>query len=143
MKPPRNWYAIIGLLLGVLGIVTYFSLILTYDPEIQRWLDRPILNLLVIGVGLVLSCVGAYRAMARVHRGVVLAPLAALVNIALAGVFVWWLFSYSYQLPPAAHAPTVGATAPDFALLDQTGQAVKLSSFRGRPVVLLFYRGFW
>lgn len=40
------------------------------------------------------------------------------------------------------HVP-IGATAPDFPLSpeDQGGQ--RLSSLRGRPVVLLFYRGHW
>jgi len=32
-----------------------------------------------------------------------------------------------------------GEQAPDFELLDQDGNAVRLSSFRGRPVVLYFY----
>jgi peroxiredoxin Q/BCP len=33
----------------------------------------------------------------------------------------------------------VGETAPDFELPDQDGEPVKLSSFRGKPVVLYFY----
>lgn len=33
----------------------------------------------------------------------------------------------------------VGQPAPDFELPDQNGQKVKLSSFRGKPVVLYFY----
>ena len=38
----------------------------------------------------------------------------------------------------------VGETAPDFSLQDQNGQTVKLSASRGeRPVVLVFYRGYW
>jgi thioredoxin-dependent peroxiredoxin len=32
-----------------------------------------------------------------------------------------------------------GANAPDFELPDQDGKAVKLSDFRGRPVVVYFY----
>lgn len=32
-----------------------------------------------------------------------------------------------------------GDSAPDFSLLDQDGRAVKLSDFRGQPVVLFFY----
>ncbi len=35
--------------------------------------------------------------------------------------------------------PEVGKKAPDFTLLDQNGAKVKLSSFRGQPVVLYFY----
>lgn len=32
--------------------------------------------------------------------------------------------------------------APDFTLTDTTGRAVRLSDYRGRPVVLVFNRGF-
>ncbi|MDX6483905.1 MAG: thioredoxin-dependent peroxiredoxin [Gaiellaceae bacterium] len=32
-----------------------------------------------------------------------------------------------------------GSQAPDFELMSDTGEAVKLSQFRGRPVVLYFY----
>jgi peroxiredoxin len=37
----------------------------------------------------------------------------------------------------------VGTTAPDFTLPDANGQAVSLSDFRGRPVVLVFYPLDW
>ena len=33
----------------------------------------------------------------------------------------------------------VGDTAPDFTLKDQNGNDVTLSSFRGQPVVIVFY----
>lgn len=32
-----------------------------------------------------------------------------------------------------------GSTAPDFELASDTGERVRLSDFRGRPVVLYFY----
>ena len=42
--------------------------------------------------------------------------------------------------PPQARAPAVGDEAPDFELVDQEGEKVRLSSFRGRKkVVLAFY----
>src|SRR5512139_942359 len=143
MKPPRNWYALAGLLLGIGGIVAYFLLILTHDPTLHRWLETPVINLIAITVGLVLSAIGAFRALSRTHGGRVLAPIAAALNVAFAGIFVWWLFAYWYQMPAAARAPAVGAVAPDFALLDHRGNELRLSALRGQPVVLLFYRGFW
>ena len=36
----------------------------------------------------------------------------------------------------------LGDLAPDFTLLDTDGRAVRLSDYRGRPVVLVFTRGF-
>ncbi len=37
---------------------------------------------------------------------------------------------------------TVGKTAPDFTLSDQNGKQVTLSK-ADKPVVLVFYRGYW
>jgi peroxiredoxin len=37
---------------------------------------------------------------------------------------------------------TPGTVAPDFALEDVNGELVRLSDFRGKPVVLAFLRGF-
>jgi peroxiredoxin len=37
---------------------------------------------------------------------------------------------------------TPGELAPDFALKDVSGKTVRLSDFRGKPVVLAFLRGF-
>lgn len=38
-----------------------------------------------------------------------------------------------------APAPEIGSTAPDFELSNQFGEPVRLSSFRGSPVVIMFY----
>lgn len=37
----------------------------------------------------------------------------------------------------------VGQMAPDFTLEDQDGRKLALSAERGKPVVLVFYRGYW
>ena len=42
-----------------------------------------------------------------------------------------------------APAVTVGAPAPDFTAPDHEGQPFRLSSLRGRPVLLKFFRGHW
>ncbi|MCA9737648.1 MAG: redoxin domain-containing protein [Gemmatimonadetes bacterium] len=37
----------------------------------------------------------------------------------------------------------VGTPAPDFTLAAYEGDPVRLSDLRGRPIVLVFYRGHW
>ena len=72
---------------------------------------------------------------------------------------VWWgftvLFGASLLLPGPASVVLgaeiklpplrvhVGETAPDFALPDADGKTVRLSDFRGRIVLIDFYRGYW
>ncbi|MFJ5957045.1 peroxiredoxin [Paenarthrobacter sp. NPDC092416] len=41
--------------------------------------------------------------------------------------------------PAPATVPAVGQAAPDFELLNQHGEPVRLSDFRGRNVVVVFY----
>ena len=44
---------------------------------------------------------------------------------------------------PRTSPVQVGETAPNFTLEDQNQQKVELSSARGTPTVLVFYRGHW
>lgn len=57
------------------------------------------------------------------------------------------LFSSAHAADPAAKRvgpAAVGEAAPDFTLTDQNGRSHSLSAERGkRPVVLVFYRGYW
>jgi peroxiredoxin len=46
------------------------------------------------------------------------------------------LFPMASLLPATAHAAAVGQPAPDFTLTDTAGKPVKLSDFKGKPVVL-------
>jgi peroxiredoxin len=39
--------------------------------------------------------------------------------------------------------PTVGAVAPDLALVEADGAIVQLAALHGHAVVLVFYRGGW
>jgi cytochrome oxidase Cu insertion factor (SCO1/SenC/PrrC family) len=74
-------------------------------------------------------------------------------------LIVWWGFAVllgaSFLLPGPANTVLgaeiklpplrvhVGEKAPDFALPDADGNAVRLSDFRGRIVLIDFYRGYW
>lgn len=43
------------------------------------------------------------------------------------------------QAPAPVHVPQVGQLAPDFELLNQYGEPVRLTDFRGRNVVVVFF----
>ena len=55
-----------------------------------------------------------------------------------------WFNFVGARVPDAATALRVGERPPDFTLPDAAGRPVSLSDYRGdRPVVLVFYRGYW
>jgi cytochrome oxidase Cu insertion factor (SCO1/SenC/PrrC family) len=62
-----------------------------------------------------------------------------LVVLVLGGVFVAW----QMRLPAPQSTYADLQPAPDFTLNDQDGKPFTLSSLRGSPVVLVFYRGYW
>jgi cytochrome oxidase Cu insertion factor (SCO1/SenC/PrrC family) len=68
----------------------------------------------------------------------------------LLGMLVWagmlLAILLSAQAPPPAtdlNRVVVGSVAPDFELPSAAGGTLKLSSLRGKIVVLVFYRGYW
>jgi len=70
-----------------------------------------------------------------------IAALALSVALLILGAYFDFVFA---RLPAPGAVLKVGEAAPDFTLPDATGAAVTLVSFRGqRPVVLVFYRGYW
>ena len=55
-----------------------------------------------------------------------------------------WFNFVGARVPVTPIALRVGEPAPDFTLLDAAGRPVSLADYRGKkPVVLVFYRGYW
>ena|GEM_PF-221898 len=141
---PRRWpQAVVwaGVAITGTGAISYFL----YFAQFPTLRDSPWLNLPIVLVGLALTMVGTFKVYAQgggvVSKG--LASFGVLLAAAITGLFNFYIFSLSYQLPTATGAPAVQEAAPEFTLLDQTGQAVSLSDYRGRKVALVFYRGYW
>ena len=65
--------------------------------------------------------------------------LIALCLLLLLGGLVAW----KMRLPKPQSSFADLQPAPDFTLNDQDGKPFTLSSLRGSPVVLVFYRGYW
>lgn len=72
-------------------------------------------------------------------RGWKIAGISVLV---IAAVFVV-LFLLAMRVPKPQVSSAAGKPAPDFTLKDQDGRDFTLSSLRGSPVLLIFYRGYW
>ena len=125
-----------GLGLGVVGVVGYFVVALRLGAWLPTVRNDAIPNWILVGLGLFLSAAAVVRARRRLLPGVLLG-----LNIALAAAFFSIL--YVVSAVPAAAGPSVGAPAPAFALVDQSGKTVRLEDFHGAPLLLVFYRGHW
>ena len=65
------------------------------------------------------------------------------MSLAMALLFNAYVFHLSYQIPEPTELTTGLTAAPDFVLPDQKGRSVQLSEYRGKKVILTFYRGHW
>jgi cytochrome oxidase Cu insertion factor (SCO1/SenC/PrrC family) len=55
-----------------------------------------------------------------------------------------WFNFVAARVPDTPTALRVGERPPDFTLPDAAGQPISLADYRGKkPVVLVFYRGYW
>ncbi len=141
----RNWAAGVGLLLGLVGFLSYFIILgMRIGPATSSLRDSALLHLIVIGIGLGVSVVAIRRTLGPrpQHRGRWLAPILAAINVCIATLFILFLFPMA-TMPHLEGVPAVGGAAPDFTLLDETGTGRQLAAMRGRNVVLVFYRGHW
>ena len=90
-------------------------------------------------VATALAALGVVRARGRGWPAWLALALSGLLLVAGAG--------FNFVLARVPDTPTalrVGEPPPDFALSDAAGRPVSLADYRGRkPVVLVFYRGYW
>jgi hypothetical protein len=137
----RNHALWIGPLIVFVGGVSYFMVFATI-PALR---DVPWVNLPAVLIGLAISGLAMWRAFARreAYRGRVLGPLGLVFSLALSGLFCFYVFSFSYRLPPSSAGVAEGSVAPGFTLAAHDGREVSLGELRGEKVVLVFYRGFW
>jgi len=141
MKKRWNHLSWIGPVVAFAGTVSYF----TFFARFPALRDFPWVNLPLALLGVGVSGVAVWRAFARRDewRGRIVAPLGLGLAIAFAGFLVGYVFFLSNALPPPTETSLGLTAAPDLALTDQNGQPVRLTDFRGRMLVLTFYRGYW
>lgn len=125
--------------LGLLGVlaaaasIAAYVLLLDY-PAIR---NRPWLYVAALAVA---TAVAALAVVRRRSTGT-LTALGVCVLLLAASTFFNFVAA---RLPAPAPVLRVGAPAPEFTLADARGRPVTLADYRGRkPVVLVFYRGYW
>jgi len=126
--------ALAGLLLGLVGVVSYFVLAIRFGARLPEIRNSAWPNLLAVAAGLALSVAGA-------RRGRVVARGLGVLNVALVAWFAWVLYAAS-AVPPV-DGPALGTPLPEIALASDQGGTVRLADFRGAPLLLVFYRGHW
>ena len=124
--------AVLSVVVSLGAAVAYLSLLRV--PAIR---NHPALYLAGFALGAAIAAAAVWRSA----RWPNLAALAFSVALLVLGAYFNFVFA---RLPAASAVLKVGEAAPDFTLPDATGAAVTLASFRDqRPVVLVFYRGYW
>ena len=141
---PKRWpkHAVwLGVTVTIAGFVSYYLYFVRF-PDLR---DVPVLNLALVFLGVILTACGCWGVFK--HNGGLLgrslAGLGLLLTLGVAGMLNFYVFVMSYQLPESSDAPATEQPAPDFTLLDHHGQSASLSDYRGKKVVLVFYRGNW
>ena len=133
-RPPRagtRRLAALALVLALGTVVTFVGLLQALIPL------RPVWYLSALALATVLAAFALWR---RRHW---LTVTALAVSVLLLGAASFFHF-VAARVPGGATAFVVGEVAPDFTLNDAAGRAVRLGDYRGKkPVVLVFYRGYW
>jgi hypothetical protein len=101
--------------------------------------NHPEAYVVAFALATALAALAVGRARARRWPAWLALGLSSLLLVAGA-----WFNFVGARVPDAPTALRVGEPAPDFTLPDAAGQPVALADYRGRkPVILIFYRGYW
>ena len=133
--------ALAGFAITFAGAVTYF----TVFARVAALRDFPWLNLPLAAAGVAIALFAATQAFRRpvgVGAKIASSTLATL-SVLLAGLFATYLFWISYQIPDPTETAATISIAPETTLLAPDGSPVSLGEFRGKKVLVVFYRGFW
>jgi hypothetical protein len=129
-----TWLAILSVLIALGAIAGYVSLV---GVEIVR--NHPEGYVLAFALATAVAVLAVTRTSDRRWPAWVALGLTSLLLIAGA-----WFNFVGARVPDVPVAIRVGEAAPDFTLPDASGKPVTLAEYRGKkPVVLVFYRGYW
>jgi hypothetical protein len=126
--------AVLSVVITLGAAVAYFSLLRV--PLVR---NHPEGYVIAFAVATALAGLAVIRATRRRWPAWVALGLSSLML--LAGAWFNFVLARVPVFPPAIR---VGEAPPDFTLPDAHGRPVSLADYRGKkPVVLVFYRGYW
>jgi hypothetical protein len=126
--------AAISVLLAIGAVVAY---VLLLRVPVVRNHPEGYVAAFALATGLAVLALGR----ARVRRWPAWLALGLSSLLLVAGA---WFNFVAARVPVTPTAFRVGERPPDFTLPDAAGRPVTLRDYRGRkPVVLVFYRGYW
>jgi len=127
--------------LAALGVVVAIAAIAAYALLLRVAIVRNHPEGYVVAFALATALAALAVARARARRWPAWRALG-LTSLLLAGG-VWFNF-VAARVPDTPTVLRVGERLPDFTLSDAAGRDVSLSEYRGKkPVVIVFYRGYW
>jgi hypothetical protein len=125
--------------LGALSVVVAVGAVVAYSALLRVPVVRNHPEGYVVAFALA-TVLGAL-ALRRSRRWYAWLALGLSVFLLAAGA---WTNFVVARIPAMPTALRVGEPAPDFTLPDASGRPVSLADYRGRkPVILIFYRGYW
>ena len=126
--------AVLSVLVAIGAVATYVLLL-----GVAMVRNHPEGYVIAFAAATALAVLAVVRARTRRWPAWVALGVTSLLLIAGA----WFNFVVT-RVPDAPVAFKVGEPAPDFTLPDAAGRPVALADYRGKkPVVLVFYRGYW
>lgn len=127
-------------LAGLLMVVSSWLHYLWLIP--REWVpERPIGHQLILIGGAVLAAIGAAMGWGIDPVAGLLSTLAFFACAGGAGFFVY-LMTWA-PLPDTPIAVAVGEPIPDFSARDAAGEVRRIAQWRGRRLLLKFFRGHW
>ncbi|OLD33051.1 MAG: hypothetical protein DMD90_27825 [Candidatus Rokuibacteriota bacterium] len=127
--------------LAALGVVVAIAAIAAYALLLRVAIVRNHPEGYVVAFALATALAALAVARARARRWPAWLALG-LTSLLLAGG-AWFNF-VAARVPDTPTVLRVGERPPDFTLSDAAGRDVSLSEYRGKkPVVIVFYRGYW
>jgi hypothetical protein len=129
-----TWLAVLSVLVAIGALAAY---VLLLGVAVVR--NHPEGYVIAFALATALAVLAVVRARTRRWPAWVALGVSSLLLVAGA----WFNFVVT-RVPDAPVAFKVGERPPDFTLPDAAGRPVTLADYRGKkPVVLVFYRGYW